>query len=89
MLSDLAAFPNPVPAGDGVGKTMVLWNVANAVAGKVYVSIDDREELLFASAQRGSVAANWIRTGSTYEFRLYDSDHTPLLDKVVVTTTQK
>jgi hypothetical protein len=87
--STLTAFPNPVPAGDGVGKTMISWNIANAVAGKVYVSIDDRQELLFASAQQGSAAANWIRTGSTYEFRLYDSDHTRLLDKVVVTTTQK
>jgi hypothetical protein len=87
--STLTAFPNPVPAADGVGKTMISWNIANAGAGKVYVSIDDRQELLFASAQQGSAAANWIRTGSTYEFRLYDSDHTRLLDKVVVTTAQK
>ena len=85
--STLAASPNPVPAGDGVGKTMISWNAGNAVAGKVYVSIDDRQELLFASAQRGSAAANWIRTGSTYEFRLYNTDHTVLLDKVVVTKT--
>jgi hypothetical protein len=83
--STLTAFPNPLPAGDGVGKTMISWNVANAVAGKVYVSIDDHQELLFASAQQGLAAANWIRTGSTYEFRLYDSDHTRLLDKLVVT----
>ena len=83
--STLAASPNPVPAGDGVGKTVISWNAANAVDGNVYVSIDDREELLFASAQQGSAAANWIRTGSTYEFRLYNADHTVLLEKVVVT----
>jgi hypothetical protein len=64
---------------------MISWNVANAVAGKVYVSIGDHQELLFASAQQALAAANWIRTGSTYEFRLYDSDHTRLLDKLVVT----
>jgi hypothetical protein len=85
--STLTAFPNPVPAGDGVGKTMISWNAATVIAGKIYVSIDNRQELLFASAQQGSAAANWIRTGSTYEFRLYDSNHIRLLDKVVVTRT--
>jgi len=64
---------------------MISWNLATAIAGKIYVSIDNRQELLFASAQQGSAAANWIRTGSTYEFRLYDSNHIRLLDKVVVT----
>jgi hypothetical protein len=83
--STLTAFPNPVPAGDGVGKTMISWTAATVIAGKIYVSIDNRQELLFASAQQGSAAANWIRTGSTYEFRLYDSNHIRLLDKVVVT----
>jgi hypothetical protein len=38
-----------------------------------------------SQAQQGLAAANWIRTGSTYEFRFYDSDHTRLLDKLVVT----
>jgi len=51
---------------------MISWNVATAIAGKIYVSIDNRQELLFTSAQQGSAAANWIRTASTYEFRLYD-----------------
>jgi hypothetical protein len=83
--STLTAFPNPVPAGDGVGKTMISWTAATVIAGKIYVSIDNRQELLFASAQQGSAAANWIRTGSTYEFRLYDSNHIRLLDKVIVT----
>jgi hypothetical protein len=30
-------------------------------------------------------SAHWIETGSDYEFRLYDSDHTELLAKLVVT----
>lgn len=85
----LTAFPNPVPARNGVGKTTISWNTAITAAGKVYVSIDNRQESLFTSSSQGSAAANWVRAGSTYEFRLYDSDHTRLLDKVIVTTTQK
>jgi hypothetical protein len=85
----LTAFPNPVPVRNRVGKTTISWNTAITAVGKVYVSIDNRQELLFASPNQGSAAANWIRAGSTYEFRLYDSDHTRLLDKIIVTTTQE
>jgi len=85
----LTAFPNPVPVRNGVGKTTISWNTASTAAGKVYVSIDNRQESLFASSNQGSAAANWVRAGSTYEFRLYDSDHIRLFDKIVVTTTQK
>lgn len=85
----LTASPNPVPARNGVGKTTISWNTASTAAGKVYVSIGNRQESLFASSTQGSAAANWIRAGSTYEFRLYDSEHTRLLDKIIVTTTQK
>jgi len=35
----------------------------------------------------GMALAHWIETGSQYEFRLYDSDHTELLAKVSVTRT--
>jgi hypothetical protein len=77
----LDAFPNPVPAGKGPGKTTLCWN---SVDGKIYVSINGREEMLFASSPRGSQDANWIEAGSNYEFRLYNANHKELLAKVVV-----
>jgi hypothetical protein len=85
----LAATPNPAPAGEGQGKTTVSWDTADGSIGKVYVSVNGGRELLFADGRRGSASAHWIETGSIYEFRLYDSDHTELLAKVaVVRTTQ-
>jgi tRNA (mo5U34)-methyltransferase len=81
----LSAFPNPVPAGKGAGKTTVSWNSGSGSPGKIYVSVNGGEESLFAAERQDSCVANWIQTGTNYEFRLYDSDHTELLDKVVVT----
>jgi len=85
----LSASPNPVPAGERMGKTTILWNTANGDAGKVYVSTNGREESLFATSRQGSAAANWIRADSTYEFRLYNSDHTELLAKIAVTRARQ
>ena len=42
-------------------------------------------EVLFAEMRQGSRAADWIVTGSSYEFRLYNSDHTELVAKLTVT----
>jgi len=77
----LSASPNPVPAGEKEGKTTISWN---SVDGKVYVSANGRDEVLFAHSPRGCQDANWISSGSSYEFRLYNADHTSLLEKVVV-----
>jgi hypothetical protein len=82
MAPSLSASPNPVPAGEGPGQTTISWN---SVDGKVYVSTNGREEVLFADSPRGSEQANWIDVGSSYEFRLYNSDHSKLLEKVIVT----
>lgn len=76
----LSASPNPIPAGDNPGETTISWS-----GGAVYVSMDGGEEVLFADLRQGSKSANWILTGSSYEFRLYDSDHTELLAKLTVT----
>lgn len=76
----LSASPNPVPAGDNPGETTISWN-----GGSVYVSMDSGEEVLFADLRQGSKVASWIRTGSSYEFRIYSSDHTELLTKLTVT----
>jgi hypothetical protein len=51
----------------------------------VYVSANGGEEVLFANSPWGSQDVNWIAAGSSYEFRLYNSDHTKFLEKVVVT----
>jgi hypothetical protein len=81
----LTAFPNPVPAGGGPGVTTISWN---SVDGKVYVSTNGQEELLFGGSPRGSQQATWIEAGSTHEFRLYDAAHKQLLAKLTVTRDQ-
>jgi len=54
-------------------------NTLMPAAGKVYVSIDNPEELLLPPRAR-VLPCNWVDRPQ-YEFRLYDSDHTRLLDK--------
>jgi 2-polyprenyl-3-methyl-5-hydroxy-6-metoxy-1,4-benzoquinol methylase len=83
---ELSAFPNPVAVGKEIGQTTIRWSTPDACPGKVYVSIDGKAELLFAGGRKGVAAANWIEAGSTYEFRLYDSERTRLFDKISVTT---
>jgi hypothetical protein len=78
----LSASPNPVPPGEGPGKTTISWN---SVDGEIYVSVNGREEMLFAGSPRGAQEANWIEAGSHYEFRLYNAAHNELLAKVTVT----
>lgn len=78
----LSASPNPVPAGEGNSKTAISWK---SVDGKVYVSVNRGDEVLFAGSPCGSQDANWIDAGSVYEFRLYNADHNELLQKLVVT----
>jgi tRNA (mo5U34)-methyltransferase len=83
----LNAFPNPVPAGRELGKTTISWDTSDGSIGKVYVSRDGGEESLFTGSRRGTAVADWIQTDSTYEFRLYNSNHTELLASVVVKRT--
>jgi hypothetical protein len=80
----LSADPNPVPAGEEPGKTTICWDTCDGSIGKVFVSINGGEELLFADGRRGTALAHWIEARSNYEFRLYNSDHTELLAKVTV-----
>jgi tRNA (mo5U34)-methyltransferase len=81
----LSADPNPVPAGQQSGETTVFWDTVDGSIGKIYVSVNDGQEMLFADGRRGSAPAHWIETGSNYEFRLYNSDHSELLVKIAVT----
>jgi hypothetical protein len=82
----LSASPNPVPVREKMGRTTIRWSTPDACPGKVYVSIDGKEELLFAGGRLGAATANWIELGHTYEFRLYDTDRTRVVDKISVTT---
>jgi hypothetical protein len=43
------------------------------------------EKKKFGGGRQGVAVANWIEAGSSYEFRLYNADHTAILEKVVVT----
>ena len=47
--------------------------------------MDGNNEVLFAEMREGARMASWILAGSSYEFRLYNSDHTELLAKLTVT----
>jgi hypothetical protein len=80
----LNADPNPMPAGQNIGKTIISWDTADGSIGRVFVSINGGQEILFADGRRGSAAADWIETGSNYEFRLYNSDHSELLGTIAV-----
>jgi hypothetical protein len=82
MAPTVNASPNPVPSTEALGRTTISWNSVN---GKVYVSENGRDEVLFAESPSGSQDANWIGEGSSYEFRLYNSNRTQLLDRVIVT----
>jgi tRNA (mo5U34)-methyltransferase len=84
---ELSALPNPVPVSEKIGTTTIRWSTPDACAGQVYVSTDGRKESLFAAGRKGVATANWIEAGRTYEFRLYDSDRSRVLDKISVTTS--
>jgi hypothetical protein len=84
--ASITADPNPVPAGDGPGKTTVNWQTTDGTIGEVYVSKDGAAETLFARGARGPAPAPWIVIDSTYEFRLYSgTDHKTVLARTIVT----
>jgi hypothetical protein len=81
----IAADPNPVPVGPGLGRTKISWATLTGGDAEVYVSPDGKPEQLFADGPTGSVEVSWIAAGSSYEFRLYSKDGSRrLLAKTVV-----
>ena len=83
----ISADPNPVPAGDGKGKTKINWSVNDGTA-RVYLSIDGGKEELFSG--RTGEEAPWIEEGHDYEFRLYaGEEHKTELGSVKVTRSKK
>ena len=84
---EVSALPNPVPVSGKFGTTTIRWSTPDACPGKVYVSVDEKKESLFAAGSKGVATANWIEAGRTYEFRLYDSGRSRVLDKIRVMTS--
>jgi hypothetical protein len=81
----IAADPNPVPVGSGLGHTKISWATLAEGDAEVWVSRDGGPEQLFARGATGSVEVSWIAAGSSYEFRLYSKDGSRrLLAKTVV-----
>jgi hypothetical protein len=82
----IAADPNPVPAGPGLGRTQICWATLTGETGQVYVSQNAGTEHLFARGATGCTEARWIAAGSEYEFRLYTNNGSRrLVARVLVT----
>lgn len=67
----VAATPNPVPGGSGLGTTVIEWSTGSGSGGQVWVSLDGQPEGLFGQGASGSQQAVWIQSGVTYTFKLY------------------
>src|SRR5947208_1245092 len=70
-MATITVVPNPVPAGEGLGATMISWDTGDGSLGQVYIAEDGVESKMLAQAAKGSKAVKWIKSGTTYEFRLY------------------
>jgi hypothetical protein len=84
----ITASPNPVSVsvGEELGTTTITWNTGDGSAGQVFVSENGAPDRIFASGPSGSVAAPWIRAGTSFEFRLYvGTEHAKVLAKTQVT----
>lgn len=53
------------------GSSTITWNTGDGSTGQVYVSVNGKSDVLFASGSGGSATAAWIQPGNTYVFRLY------------------
>jgi ABC-type transport system substrate-binding protein len=86
----IVAEPNPVPAGEGAGRTTVSWDTGDGSVGEVWLAVDGGEEKLFGKHSKNSQDVPWISAGPTYEFRLYKgTDRQELLGSVKVTRARK
>jgi len=83
----ISANPNPVPAGESkFGATTITWDTGDGSVGQVYVSVNGREEQLFADNRpKGSNEAKFIGKAECV-FRLYaGKEHKRVLASVTVT----
>jgi GT2 family glycosyltransferase len=68
---ELAATPNPVPAGPGLGTTTLVWSTGDDSPGEIYLSVDQGPEKFFFRSKADVREVPWIQEGKSYEFRLY------------------
>jgi hypothetical protein len=70
--AELTAVPNPVPAGKGLGKTTLSWNIKGNKNADLYVSVDGGPERLFAKGGiKGKTTVPWISNDTRYTFSVY------------------
>jgi hypothetical protein len=81
----IAAHPNPVPDGEGLGQTTISWSTDSEAIGQVWVRQVGAADVLLAQAPAGAAIAAWIQSGVDYEFRLFaGTARRTLLGSVVV-----
>lgn len=87
----ITATPNPVPAGNGPGKTTISWDTGgDGAIVDVYLTVDGKDQKLFATHSKNSINVDWISAGPVYEFTMYPTgDRTKPLGSVKVTRNQK
>lgn len=76
----ISANPNPVPAGSGLGTTIITWSGVTDTgqvrvfepAGTPGAACTPTNKCLFAQGSSGSQDATWITPGHTYIFDLYN-----------------
>jgi hypothetical protein len=90
-LATLDATPNPLPAGKDLGVTTISWDTGDKSFAQIYISENGGPDTkMFAEGAKNSKQVKWIKTGHSYEFRLYaGKEHQLLLAKVLVTRADK
>jgi hypothetical protein len=66
----ITATPERVTVSDGSAATDIAWSTGDRVMGFVFVTVNGRPPILFATGKEGSRVVSWIRRG-TYVFELY------------------
>lgn len=89
--ASITANPNPVPAGAGLGNTIISWNTGDGSVGQVRVASESTsdETLLLPEGATGTLQANWIQNGDGYIFFLYRKTDNVLLSQVHVVRTRQ
>lgn len=74
-LPRLLADPNPVPAGLGLGATVLAWDTQSGEPGVLRWLAPGEPERILAVGTRGSVSVEPIIVGNVYFARLYLEEH--------------
>lgn len=86
----LTASPTEVPAGSGIGRTVLRWEIEDATDGRLYFVKDDKTLVQISQGRAGEYTEDFIFPNRTYEYRLYPADRLGVpLAAVTVVGTQK